>query len=443
MKKKIIIILLISFAFLASFIYINEKCLKVYTYHNEEANSILVIHSENSIKRSLNFEQNSHLKQIQLFPCDDNIDYTVYIYNVENKLIFQKEVKNLNESLIELDLTDCDGLSIEIKNNSIIDLNLKSYNDENSNTFIIKTILSVPNNIKIMAILIMLVLYCFSIFLYHYISTQKIKVECLFLAFIIPLGFAYMLLFPPSTIPDEKAHIRHTLGYSSVILNKGTTDNIIIRESEIYSGLDKPSITSINRYTSNIKLFDSENNYIKTNDAITPGIKMITYIPGIVGVTLARILSLDGILTIYFGRIFTFLFYTIITFFAIKKIPLFKNVLLFCSLLPMTIHQVISLSYDATIFACSWLIIAYGLFFIYGDTRISKKDIIIFSLFSSLLSFQKGGFYILFNFLPILVGKNRIPDAKKRIIFKSCTLLPFLACIILPMVLNTSNNNID
>lgn len=51
-----------------------------------------------------------------------------------------------------------------------------------------------------------------------------------------------MILFTPGNIPDDTTHIRNTLGFSSVLMSKGSREDIVIRESENFIGDTQPSL---------------------------------------------------------------------------------------------------------------------------------------------------------------------------------------------------------
>ena len=441
-KKNIFIAFFIIVVTLISYIHIKNNYLQIFKYHNEKNSQVISLKSGDSIRRKLSFDEGDIVEKIYVFPLENknSNNITIRVHD-NNKEYFKREYHTWpsNQIIVNTELRKCKELFIEIENNGNNDIDLYSIENNGSKTFSITSYLKVPEIIKNIVIISLVVICIFVIYLLC--NVNKKSAEKIFLTIIIPFGLIYMLFFPPMTVPDEEAHIRNTLKYSSILVGKGTEENLVVRNSEAYTGAIRPSIKSIEKFLNINNLFDVNSEYIETGIDMGEGFKMITYLPGIIGVTLARLISLNGLLTIYIGRIFNFIFYILCTYFAIKKIPIFKNLMLYISVLPMSIHQAISLSYDTSILALSWLIIGYGIDFLYGFGEIEKKDIIIYIITSCLLTFQKNGFYILLIFIPIFISNRRIKNVKDRILLKIILLMPAILCFLAPNVFNLLCNS--
>lgn len=306
---------------------------------------------------------------------------------------------------------------------------------------------TMPDFVWEFIIIILIVVDLIVISGFYFVFIKKVTHEKIFISIIFLCGFCYMMIFTPGNIPDETAHIRSTLGYSSMILSKGTGDNITIRECEQFLGDIQPSIKTLNSYKKLLNENNKSDNYIETGETLASN--AISYLPGIIIVTICRLLSIGGILTIYLARISNYVVYAFSAYYAIKKIPILKNTLFTLSLLPMVIHQVASLSYDTIILSSAWLVIGYGFSFVYGTSKIKKVDILVYIVASSILVTQKTGIYFVLNLIPLLIGKNRIADKKERILMKVVLMIPWITTIFgLPIltkktsVSDVSQNNI-
>lgn len=443
-KKTLILfsVIMSTLIGMSMYYYIKNQCLGNYSYYKEEiSEDTYVVAPYSEIERSIDIDDSLNIESLSLFLVHeeaDDINVKITIFGNEHKIVDRIITEKKDVITLDINTENISHLVIKIENLNSKDFILKGHKIDDQILFSVEINASVPHYIYTLVKISICLLIILMIVTSYFIFIKKERIEKIFLIAVFILGFIYMAVFTPSTIPDEQAHIRNTLGFSSIVMGKGTRENIVIRESEMYGKNNQPSINAIMQYKKDINLMDSKNKYIKTDIILDDGFKMITYVPGIIGVTLARLLSLDGILTIYIGRLFNLLFYAFATYISIKKIPIFKKVLFFVSLLPMSIHQAISLSYDTTILGCSWIVIAYSLFFIYGKEKIKRQDILIFIIFSSILTFQKGGFYILLNFLPILIGKNRVVDRKDRISLKAILLVPWIVSLLIPVLLNTN-----
>lgn len=138
-------------------------------------------------------------------------------------------------------------------------------------------------------------------------------------------------------------------------------------------------------------------------------------------------------MTVYFARLCNFAFYFSITYQAIKKLPFGKLLLLAITMLPMTCHQMFSLSYDAVVNATSFFCISYGLFFIYEAKKIQFSDLILYSICSILVLANKGSAYAFILVIPIL-AKYFNPNGD--LIAKKTKIIIFLILIISILLLN-------
>ena len=262
-----------------------------------------------------------------------------------------------------------------------------------------------PMSYTIVYIIVVALLFIMLLKIINYVIENEVKYEKLFLMCVVPLGIVYTLLIPPGIIPDEWTHMRNILSLSSQITGLEQNGHITMRECEyeLYS----QQVQSVNPeyynyiYTNLISI-SNQNNYVTIdNDSI--GLDQIfCYFPSVIATLIARLLSFGAITTFYLGRIFNFIFYTIISYFAIKKIPFGKLLLFAIMLLPMTSHQMFSLSYDAVINSSSFACIAYGMYFVYLAEKITFKDVLFYAICGILLLTNKSSTYALILAIPIL-----------------------------------------
>lgn len=266
------------------------------------------------------------------------------------------------------------------------------------------------------------------------ILKNNYKLERLFLMIIIPIGLIYTLLIPPGIVPDEWVHMYSAFSLSSQIMQKETNDQVTMKveEYELYSRqVTIPDDGYYDYVYNNIFSISDNNEYMNIEvDSVSFG-QIFAYFPTTIGVTFARILNLGGVITAYVGRLFNFIYYTIITYFALKKIPFGKLLLFVVTMLPMACHQMFSLSYDAVLNATSFFCIAYGMFFVYQSDKIEKKDIAFYSLGSLILLTVKGSAYAFILVIPILAkyfNPNGYEIAKRT---KIIIFIIVITCIVL------------
>lgn len=266
------------------------------------------------------------------------------------------------------------------------------------------------------------------------ILKNRYEIERLFLMIIVPIGLIYTLLIPPGIVPDEWVHMHSAFSLSSQIMQKETNNQVTMRveEYELYSRqITLPNNDYYDYVYNNLFSISENNKYMNIEvDSITLG-QIFAYFPTTLGVTVARLLNFGGVTTAYVGRLFNFIYYTIVTYFALKKIPFGKLLLFAVTMLPMTCHQMFSLSYDAVLNATSFFCIAYGMFFVYQSDKVEKKDIVLYSLGGLILLTVKGSAYAFILVIPILAkyfNPNGYEIAKKT---KIIIFAIVITCIVL------------
>lgn len=293
-----------------------------------------------------------------------------------------------------------------------------------------------PSSIIFILGLIYIILGIGSFFFLKEVCKEKLKIEKVFLICIIPIGMIYTLLIPPGLVPDEWVHMQNEFSLSSQIMKKEINMKITMKKSENdMHNID--TITPNNDYYdyiySNLFKFDDNNEYVNVEVESFDFSQIFAYFPAVIGITFSRIINLGAVTTVYVGRLFNFIFYTTLTFYAIKKIPFGKLLLFTITMLPMASHQMFTLSYDTVINSSAFFCIAYGLFFVYQSKDIQIKDIVLYGLCGILLLANKGSAYAFILIIPIL-AKYFNPNGNK--IAKKTKIIIFLILLISILFLN-------
>lgn len=118
----------------------------------------------------------------------------------------------------------------------------------------------------------------------------------------------------------------------------------------------------------------------------------------------------------YAGRIGGLIFYIVCMFFIIRGTPVYKSVFMLIGLMPMTLYQASSVTYDTMfivgIFAYLSLFLKVSLS---DDTKFGWKHLIYFFLLLFFtLSIKRG--HIIFPFILLLIPKHRFKDGLKPIV---------------------------
>lgn len=253
----------------------------------------------------------------------------------------------------------------------------------------------------------------------YFLLLRKLRPQHMFVVSVLSIGILYMLLMTPLSIPDEPAHYDTTYRYSNLLMQKGTVprkdgeDQILSRAADVeflQQFTISPTLSEYRFINSHIadkvedtKLVSSDAQFVNT----TPYV----YFPATLGITLARLLNLSSGAVFYAGRICNLLFFAAAGFLAIRKIPFGKMILFVVGLLPMTMQQVSSYSYDAVVFGLAFLFISYCLHAAFGNEDLRRSDIAILCILGALLAPAKA-VYVCLCLLVFLIPKERFTSLK-------------------------------
>ena len=109
----------------------------------------------------------------------------------------------------------------------------------------------------------------------------------------------------------------------------------------------------------------------------------LAYVPQAIGISAARLLGLNTLCLLYFGRLCNLLFFIGMLYLAVKRIPFGKEVLLGVALLPMTLHLAASFSYDVMILGCMFLLTAVCLDLAFEAERVRIRDVVLLAVLAA------------------------------------------------------------
>ena len=133
------------------------------------------------------------------------------------------------------------------------------------------------------------------------------------------------------------------------------------------------------------------------------------YIAPAIGIIIAKLIDLNAIYLLWFGRIFNVLLYATLISLAIRKTPILKVPLMIVSLMPRIFSQISSVSIDALITGLAIYSIAY-FFYMYKSPNLDYKNVLKFSIVVLLLGLCKVtyfSFILLILFVPLSNFKKR------------------------------------
>lgn len=254
----------------------------------------------------------------------------------------------------------------------------------------------------------------------------------------IVLAMLYQFLLPPVSVPDELVHITTSYYYSNDLLGIEEPENLSGRpqDARIYvrstdlDALSKLQMTADNKEFAYLhwNLFRRPSS---TDLVMLEGTKesdnWTLYATTTLGVTLGRLLGLNGITTLYLGRFFAFLLYLLVFYAAIRIIPVGKAAVFVLATCPMVLQQCCSFSYDALPIEMAVLFFCGLIRILFYQTPVRWKEMVFLCVTAFLLASCKGGVYVPFCLCVFLIPKEQFGDQKKMRIARTIFVIVILA----------------
>ena len=275
-----------------------------------------------------------------------------------------------------------------------------------------------------------LILSSFFFIFYLYSEYKHIKIEKIFLISFTIIGLSYMIFLPYSEVPDESSHFFRAYEISQGHLMSDKND--MNYGGRIFESDIKNMYIRVNSYSNLLSNISKPKTISDTKEFIPfPGSALysfISYFPQSLGMWVGNLFNVNYLILAYFGRLFNFIFFVIVTYLSIIYIPIKKISLYFITFLPIIFQESISLAVDPIIISTSFLLIAICLDIKFRDenNNITLKEIILLYLLIVFISCSK------ITYLPICFIVLIIPKSK----FRRNGLVIIISLLILSIVLN-------
>ena len=254
------------------------------------------------------------------------------------------------------------------------------------------------------------------------------NIEPRFLFIILAIPYAAIMLYwtPPFQVPDEQSHFfrSYMLAEGKLLedwLQNGTGGSIpesLVRAWDISTNKQnirsnpqgKVDPQSMARAWA-LPLNRDQRIVVDVNRNRSP----LPYVPQALGIRLGLFFDAGPLFLLYLGRIFAFVFYAALCFFAVGTTPVLKNTLMILALTPMSMSLACSVSHDAVTIAVSFLYMACLFKFAFETEKIEKKETAALLAFSIVLALTKP-FYLwclLVTIIPLSKYKGKTDCAIK------------------------------
>lgn len=259
-----------------------------------------------------------------------------------------------------------------------------------------------------------------------YLNLTKFSIVKIYPVVMLIFGLAYMYVFPAMSAPDEIAHFISAYKISNKMLGKQATvkdGHVIIRAQDLWIEdvdgeytFDKSKseeekvlipeegshgkIISSKLEETSYKVFYGEGNIRGADNYISFGgkdyekaqslhapvntIPSVYFLPA-TGITVARIMGLNSVYLVLFGRTANLILFILFGTLGIYFLPKFKEFIFLVSLLPTTIELAASYSYDAVMISSMIFFVSYVFYLAHEKKEFGIKDLVIVSLIAGLV----------------------------------------------------------
>ena len=251
------------------------------------------------------------------------------------------------------------------------------------------------------------------------------KKENLYLTLALILGLFMTFFNPPFTgVPDEHAHYWKAWSIAEGNAVCGLSDAIPQSAAALpdqIKPVDFPGVKG--QRIDGKKIWQALGEKDSNEKTVIGGVNCpatpFGYFPQVIGLKIGQFLHLSVLADFYLARLLNLLVAILIMYWAIRIMPFGKMIFLLIGLLPMTIQQFASLSYDPLTIAFAFLFIAYVLkLAVEKDKKITHKEIAIL-LALSLIGLNVKSGYFLISFLIFILPFSKFETKRKYWIFTS------------------------
>lgn len=251
---------------------------------------------------------------------------------------------------------------------------------------------------------------------------KNLKKENIYLVLALVFGLAMAIFNPPfNGVPDEHAHYWKAWSVAEGNFVCHEENQIPKSAIELPDNILKVSVPgSSKKIVFNgllVKLAEKDSGEMAVGGSAICGATPLGYIPQAIGLRIGQMLHFSALGDFYLARLLNLLASILLVYWAIRVIPFGKIILLLVGLLPMTIQQFSSLSYDSLHIASTFLFIAYIIkLACEKDAPLSKKQML--ALFAiALLGFNVKTGYFLLSFLVFILPVGKFKNKKQYWLF--------------------------
>lgn len=266
---------------------------------------------------------------------------------------------------------------------------------------------------------------------YYLAFIRRCRIEQVFLFTILCLGVIYNFILTPYMTPDEKYHIDMSYRHSNTILGiEQAGENKCMKRADDaeLTFTSEPSLTNYKNIYDGLFSMVEDDTLVEAEATANTEAPMILYLPAILGMTLARLLHLGTVPMLLLARWCSLLFFALMAYWGMKKLPFGRLTLFLLAILPMNLQQCTSFSYDAVITGTILLYSCYCIALAYNEEPVKPKNILVMGILGIVFIYGKSGVYLPMCLLAFLIPAKKFASGKvQKVCMAGLFLLPLLS----------------
>lgn len=268
-------------------------------------------------------------------------------------------------------------------------------------------------------------------------QTEKMTDEKLFLTVAIPFGICMLLFLCDNNVADYQAHYGKTYQCTNFFLglsDRDTAGSTYMRLEDLNNGQDKNYFRDPAREAwvvlEDWTWFAQQDGMKGSSSFFAPasGGTLLAYLPNVLGMTLGRLLNLGTYPMVYLSRIFGFVTYLAICYWAIRKTPVLKTAFALTAALPVSLSNAAGITYDTMTISATLLMCAY--IFLWWERDLKKTEWVALGMATIFVGACKGGVFLPVILLLLPVPKSRYHLTRRKILMAGCLMGAGFICFL-------------
>ena len=247
---------------------------------------------------------------------------------------------------------------------------------------------------------------------------QKLKIESVFVVVALLAGLVFAFINPFGQEPDGWVHFTRSMDvlggnlFLPFVDNNGSSTIMRLPENINDIGFRKinPNGLEGTPYMNHIKSMYFSETIIDIE--MLGGFSSLFYLPQAIGLFIARLFDSSVYGYMLCGRIMNLIAYITLAYIGLKKMPIYRNIYIVIALLPMTLYQAASFSYDAVLNGLCFLFIGLCFYYAYEKETLSWRDVIKLGIILMLL-FMCKYVYVCIGLLVFIIPMKKFGTVKE------------------------------